>query len=213
MPQNSTNPLHRVMNWKLAIIKERSFGKSLKRKRTLLISDKLATRDFPELSSRRLVKPKNNGRSFNDRSITYSLWAALAMVWVVAVREQSLVPNLCQSWVCNLEQSTMTVDLLVVHYEHLCFKTLWPFISFLTGIWPNDTSTNRTSDTASLFPAVSLECVYSMCDWFLNFEVYTCIWNPSPVAARITTPPVIAISPHWHESLQGTIWKLNIVRI
>jgi len=117
MPQNSTNPLHRVMNWKLAIIKERSFGKSLKRKRTLLISDKLATRDFPELSSQRLVKPKNNGRSFNDRSITYRLWAALAMVWVVAVREQSLVPNLCQSWVCNLEQSTMTVDLLVVHCE------------------------------------------------------------------------------------------------
>ena len=85
MPQNSTNPLHRVMNWKLAIIKERlaheSFGKSLKRKRTLLISDKLATRDFPELSSQRLVKPKNNGRSFNDRSITYRLLWRWCELW------------------------------------------------------------------------------------------------------------------------------------
>lgn len=86
-------------------------------------------------------------------------------------------------------------------------------------LWSNefiDTSTNRTSDTASLFLAVSLECI---CNGFLDLRstpVYVCrgFSNPSPVATL--TPIGLLHRPssplHWHESSRTQPESINIVR-
>ena len=107
-------------------------------------------------------------------------------------------------WICSMLWTS----------HGLCFKTL-----STTILWSNefiDTSTNRTSDTASLFLAVSLECI---CNGFLDLRstpVYVChgFSNPSPVATL--TPIGLLHRPssplHWHESSRTQPESINIVR-
>jgi len=119
----------------------------------------------------------------------------------------SLVPNLCQSWICNLDSVTM--DLLnVMNFTWSVFQNTFNHHQFY------DTSTNRTSDTASLFLAVSLECI---CNGFLDLRstpVYVChgFSNPSPVATL--TPIGLLHRPssplHRHESPRTQPESINI---